>query len=56
MPFRTCASFAAAILYAATSPCHTVAARVPSDVPPDDAAGRLSGGVLARFAIVGWPR
>jgi quercetin dioxygenase-like cupin family protein len=39
-PFRTCATFAAAILYAAILPCHTVAAQVPSDSPTDNAAGQ----------------
>lgn len=39
-PFRACASFAAAILYAAILPCHTVAAQVARDGPPDNAAGQ----------------
>jgi quercetin dioxygenase-like cupin family protein len=38
-PFRTCARFAAAILYAAILPCHIVAAQVASS-HPGNASGR----------------
>jgi len=39
-PFRTCASFAAAILYAAILPCHAVVAQVVGDSPTDNSAGQ----------------